>query len=116
MVDVDQDDRELVAVTGGTVEFRVEPGEEGLPVQDTGEKVHRRHRPGLGHPLGESAEARPEAGVADSRRPDQVAGIGGVHEPVGQPGEAARLTPADDDRVARGSHDGAQDTPPRRRR
>ena len=109
VVDVHEDDRDLVAVAGGPVELRVEAREQGLAVHDPRQQVHRGHRPGLGHPLGEPAEAGLEARVADPRGAHEIARVRRVHEPVRQSSEAARLAPADHRRIPGCPGDGAED-------
>ena len=107
VVQVDQHDRARPLVAGGPLELVLEPGQQRLPVERTGQQVDRRESPGLAHPLGEAAEAGPQPCVVDLAGVDLGGQVRGRGEPVGQLEDPAHLAATDRGSVAGRSDQGA---------
>ena len=116
VVEVGHDHRQRVPVAGRTGQLLVHEVQDGLPVGDAGQGIHRRQPPRVGDAVRERAEGGaqpriPDAGSADGDQRSLVLGVREVldegreppvlatHDDGGEPGRAGERADESDERA-----------------
>jgi hypothetical protein len=105
VVEVDQDDRELPVVASGPLQLLLEACQHGLAIEDLGELVDGRQRPGLGDSLLEPFEGIAQPPIADTD-PSSLERGRVVGEAGRQADDPTGLAAADEHLVAGGADEG----------